>query len=44
MKLTEVTDTSENLILVLRNLISQANSKKQPSYLSWVAINKILQN
>lgn len=44
MKLTEVTDTSENLILVLRNLISQANSKEQPSYLSWAALNKILQN
>lgn len=44
MKLTEVTDTYANLILVLRNLISQANSKQQPSYLSWAALNKLLQN
>jgi predicted flavoprotein YhiN len=44
MKLFEVTNTNDNLILVLRNLISQANSKQQPSYLSWVALNKILQN
>lgn len=44
MRLDEVASSDTNLVLVLRNLISQADSQNQPSYLSWDALNKIMQN
>lgn len=44
MKLTEVDDTSGDLVLLLRNLVAQANSKNQPSYFSWAALNNLMQN
>jgi hypothetical protein len=44
MKLYEVASADTNLVLVLRNLISQANTQNQPSYLSWDALNKVMQN
>jgi len=44
MKLNELDSTSDNLVLLMRNLVSQANSKQQPSYLSWAALNSLLQN
>lgn len=44
MKLNEVASSDTNLVLVLRNLISQADNQNQPSYLSWDALNKIMQN
>ena len=38
-------DTSDNdLILLLRNQISQADGQYQPSYLSWDALNSLMQN
>jgi hypothetical protein len=44
MKLFEVEDPNDNLVLLLRNMVSQANSQKQPSYLSWEALGSIMQN
>lgn len=44
MRLNEVDDTNSDLVLLMRNLVAQANSKKQPSYLSWAALNNLMQN
>jgi len=44
MKLFEVDSPDSNLVLLLRNLISQADSQNQPSYLSWEAVNSLMQN
>jgi hypothetical protein len=44
MKLFEVDSPDSNLVLLLRNLISQADSQNQPSYLSWNAVNSLMQN
>lgn len=44
MRLTEVNDTNADLVLLMRNLVAQANSKNQPSYLSWAALNNLMQN
>ena len=44
MKLNEVDDTNSDLVLLMRNLVAQANSKNQPSYLSWAALNNLMQN
>jgi hypothetical protein len=44
MKLFEVDSPDSNLVLLLRNLISQADSQNQPSYLSWSAVNSLMQN
>lgn len=44
MKLNEISSTTDNLVLLIRNLVAQANSKQQPSYLSWAALNGLLQN
>lgn len=44
MKLFEVEDPNDNLVLLLRNMVQQANSQKQPSYLSWNALGNLMQN
>lgn len=44
MKLDEVDSISNNLVLLLRNLVAQANSKQQPSFLNWAALNNLMQN
>lgn len=44
MKLTEVDSSDSDLVLLLRNMVSQANSQQQPSYLSWSALNSLMQN
>jgi hypothetical protein len=44
MKLFEVEDPNDNLVLLLRNMVSQANSQKQPSYLSWGALSNLMKN
>ena len=44
MKLNELDSSNDNLVLLMRNLVAQANSKQQPSYLSWAALNSLLQN
>ena len=44
MKFNEVESADNNLVLLLRNLISQANSQQQTSYLSWSALNSLMQN
>ena len=44
MKFNEVESADNNLVLLLRNLISQANSQQQTSYLSWPALNNLMQN
>jgi hypothetical protein len=44
MKLNEVDSSDNDLVLLMRNLVAQANSKEQPSYLSWAALNSLMQN
>jgi hypothetical protein len=44
MKFNEVESADNDLVLLLRNLINQANSQQQPSYLSWTALNNLMQN
>lgn len=44
MRINEVDSTSNELVLLLRNLVSQANRKQQSSYLSWAALNNLMQN
>lgn len=44
MKLKELDGSDNDLVLLLRNLVSQANSQQQPSYLSWTALNNLMQN
>ena len=44
MRLDELDSISNNLVLLLRNLVAQANSKQQPSFLNWAALNNLLQN
>ena len=44
MKLNEVDSSASDLVLLLRNLVSQANSQQQSSYLSWAALNNLMQN
>lgn len=44
MRLDEVDSSSSDLVLLLRNLVSQANSQQQTSYLSWSALNNLMQN
>jgi hypothetical protein len=44
MRLNELGDSDGDLVLLLRNLVSQANSQQQPSYLSWNALNNLMQN
>ncbi len=44
MRLDEVDAVSNNLVLLLRNLVAQANSKQQPSFLNWAALNNLMQN
>lgn len=44
MRLDEVDSSASDLVLLLRNLIAQANSQNQPSYLSWSALNNLMQN
>jgi hypothetical protein len=44
MRITEVEAVSNNLVLLLRNLVAQANSKQQPSFLNWAALNNLMQN
>lgn len=44
MKLNEVDSSGSDLILLLRNLVGQANSQQQTSYLSWSALNSLMQN
>jgi hypothetical protein len=44
MKLFEVDSPDSNLVLLLRNLVAQADSQNQPSYLSWDALNNLMQN
>lgn len=42
--LLEEDNLDNDTVLVLRNLISQANSQNQRSYLSWEALNQLMQN
>lgn len=44
MRIDEVEAISNNLVLLLRNLVAQANSKQQPSFLNWAALNNLMQN
>lgn len=44
MILNEVASSDLDLVLLLRNLVSQANSQEQPSFLSWDALNNLMQN
>ena len=44
MRIDEVEAVSNNLVLLLRNLVAQANSKQQPSFLNWAALNNLMQN
>ena len=44
MKLFELESSDANLTLLLRNQISQADRQQQPSYLSWDALNNLMQN
>lgn len=44
MRLDEVDSSASDLVLLLRNLIAQANSQSQTSYLSWSALNNLMQN
>ena len=44
MRINEVEAISNNLVLLLRNLVAQANSKQQPSFLNWAALNNLMQN
>lgn len=44
MRINEVEAVSNNLVLLLRNLVAQANSKQQPSFLNWAALNNLMQN
>ena len=44
MRIDEVDNISNNLVLLLRNLVAQANSKQQPSFLNWAALNNLMQN
>jgi hypothetical protein len=44
MILNEVASSDLDLVLLLRNLVSQANSQEQPSFLSWAALNSLMQN
>jgi hypothetical protein len=44
MKLFEVEEPSDNLVLLLRNMVSQADSQNQPSFLSWGALANLMQN
>lgn len=44
MKLFEVDSIDNNLVLLLRNQISQADKQQQPSYLSWDALNSLMVN
>lgn len=44
MRLNEVDSSNSDLVLLLRNLVAQANSQKQTSYLSWSALNSLMQN
>lgn len=44
MKLYEVETTETDLGLLLRNIIAQANSQNQTSYLSWSALHNLQQN
>lgn len=44
MKLFELDSPDNNLTLLLRNQISQADRQQQPSYLSWDALNNLMQN
>jgi hypothetical protein len=44
MKLYEVEGTSDNLVLLLRNMVTHANSQQQPSFLSWSALSNLMQN
>ena len=44
MIIEDIDGASDNLVLLMRNLVAQANSKQQPSYLSWAALNSLLQN
>jgi hypothetical protein len=44
MIFNELDDSDANLTLLLRNQISQADRQQQPSYLSWDALNNLMQN
>jgi hypothetical protein len=44
MKLYEVDSTESDIALLFRNIIAQANSKNQSSYLSWAALTNLQQN
>ena len=44
MKLFELDSSDNNLVLLLRNQVSQADRQQQPSYLSWDALNSVMQN
>jgi hypothetical protein len=44
MKLYEVENPVDNIVLLLRNLLSQANDQQQPSYLSWGALSNLPTN
>ena len=44
MRIDEVEAVSNNLVLLLRNIVAQANSKQQPSFLNWAALNNLMQN
>jgi hypothetical protein len=42
MILSEISNTGDDLVLLIRNMVMQANSQNQSSYLSWVALNSLM--
>lgn len=44
MKIYEVENPVDNLVLLLRNLLSQANTQQQSSYFSWGALSNLTKN